>query len=179
MVILRVKLPHQHLKLEGKFRFLRPHLVPQPLADSSRDHLAGLRVNPVGAFGGSVGHFGCVSLRARVGLSLLIQSEAKLLWVLSPRAVNCFGVCLPDAGSSSLKIVADVEIRHSTAGVFDIEQAWDGAARIISISRCSGGCPLARISEDRRLLPRSLFHNAGEAPSNGPSSRPRRPPVLP
>lgn len=118
MVILRVKLPHQHLKLERKFRFFRLHLVPQPLANRSRDHPAGPRVNPVGAFGGSVGHFGCVSLWARVGLSLLIQSEAKLLRVLSPGAVNCFGVCLSGAVSSSPKMLGGVEIRHSTAGVF-------------------------------------------------------------
>lgn len=61
MVILRAKPLHQQLKPERKLRFLRPHVGPQPFADRSRDHVAGLRINRGGAFGGSVVHFSPVS----------------------------------------------------------------------------------------------------------------------
>lgn len=90
MLILRAKPLHQQLKPEREFRFLRPHVRPQSFADRSRDHLAGLRINPVGAFGGSVVHFSSVSYGHESGVSLLIQAEAKLLWVVKSRSGKLF-----------------------------------------------------------------------------------------
>lgn len=77
MAVLRTQLLQQHLKPERQFRLFRPQVGSQPLADRFRDLFAGLRINPIGAFGDSVGHFGSVSLRCARGLS--------------PEAVNCFG----------------------------------------------------------------------------------------
>ena len=61
VVVLRAQLVQQKLKPERQLRFLWSHMGSQPLTDRFGDRLAGLRINPVGAFSDWSGIPGSVS----------------------------------------------------------------------------------------------------------------------
>jgi hypothetical protein len=56
IVILRAQLIQQELEAGRQLRPLRSCVGSQPLADCRCDRLAGLRIDPVGAFNDSVEH---------------------------------------------------------------------------------------------------------------------------